>query len=283
MTASSETTACPPRIYGVVAARSSIVAVIARGPSDWVRVGRWDLDERSYEAGAWFHGRLFPQRGDLSADGVWLLYTAEKPGADWAAGEHYSAVSRLPWLHALVAWGAGTTYTRGARFDADSPGTCELGEPDVGSAAPLVCRLGIRLHLPIQFAVERHHGWEEAPETPPRASGGPWDDRRAVTMVRQSPGGGAKLLVSGLYGAFRSGPHDPTALRYDLVTTRGTTSLRHVQWADWAHDGRLLAATSDGALTVSDLRDGLPVTDWRHDLGLSTPVAAVAPPEARSW
>ncbi|MEQ8718130.1 MAG: hypothetical protein RIE08_11040 [Acidimicrobiales bacterium] len=278
----SEPPAYTPRIYCIVAERRPVVAVIARGPSDWVRVGRWDVDGAHYEAGAWFHGRLFPQRSDLSPDGRWFLYTAQKPGADWAAGEIYSAISRLPWLHALAAWGAGTTYTRGARFDAHSQGTCELGQPDVGSV-PLVARLGIRLHAPIQFAVERHHGWTEAPDTPPRADGGPWDEQRPVTMVRRRPGADEQLRVTGVYAAFRTGPHDPSALRYDLVTARGVTSLHEAQWADWAHDGRLLTATTDGALTLSELRGGEPEVTWRHDLGSARPDPSAPPPEARSW
>jgi hypothetical protein len=59
----------PPRIYCIPAIKAPLVAVIARGPTNWCHVSRWDLGQRQYEPGAWLGGRIFPRRSHLSPDG----------------------------------------------------------------------------------------------------------------------------------------------------------------------------------------------------------------------
>ena len=115
-----------PRIYGIPATEAPIVAIVSRGPTEWSHVGRWDLDAPRYDAGAWLHGRLFPRRSDVSPDGRYLCYFAHKPGVQWAHGETYVAVSRLPWLTALHAFGTGGTWTRGYHFMAAESGDLQL-------------------------------------------------------------------------------------------------------------------------------------------------------------
>ena len=172
----------PPRLFGIAAAEAAVVAVIRRGPSDWSHIGAWRTDTDTYEPGAWLRGTIYPQKCDLSADGRWFAYSAMKQPGDWPAGAVYEAVSRLPWLKALAAWGSGTTYTRGIHFTV--VGETDLGQPDVGEAQPLLQRCGLRVTQPNQFAVERRHGWSESADTPPRDQGGPWDEKRKVEMTK---------------------------------------------------------------------------------------------------
>jgi hypothetical protein len=72
------------------------------------------------------HGTLYPQRCDLSPDGRYLCYFALKGDSTWELGATYIAISRLPWLTALVAWRTSGTWTRGAHFVTDA-GRCDLG------------------------------------------------------------------------------------------------------------------------------------------------------------
>jgi hypothetical protein len=41
----------------------------AEEDANWTHVERWDVAAGSYEPGVWLHGRLYPQRCDLSPDG----------------------------------------------------------------------------------------------------------------------------------------------------------------------------------------------------------------------
>ncbi|HSR43194.1 MAG TPA: hypothetical protein VLL48_13495 [Longimicrobiales bacterium] len=257
-------------------------------------MGRWDLSALRYEPGAWIRATLYPQKCDLSPDGRWLLYSALDYRGDWGAGSIYEAVSRLPWLHALAAWEAGTTYTRGAHF-VDEPGRNGLGAPDVGDATPLLRRYGLEVTRPGQFAVERRRGWEETGDSEPRRPGDPWEEGRRVRMRKERPGGGACLEVEGSWAAFRSFPAVRTPAQYTLVrdgkgtddTTRRRAPPREelldVQWADWDAGGRLLAATTEGTLRVLELVDGRLSMVFDHDLAPLAPDPRPAPDRAREW
>lgn len=272
----------PPRIFCIPATRAPVVAVLCRGPTEWYHVGRWDLAALRYEAGAWIRATLYPQKCDLSPDGRWLLYSALDYRSDWAAGSIYEAVSRLPWVHALAAWEAGTTYTRGARF-VEEPGHDDLGEPEVGDASPLLRRYGVRLNRAEQFAVERRRGWEETADSEPRSPGDAWDEHRRVRLRKSRPGGGGALEVEGTWAAFRSSPEVRTPAQYTLIRNDGEAELLDVQWADWDAGGRLLVATTSGVLEVRERAAGRATTVFRHNLSALTPDPRPTPGWARAW
>ncbi|MGR9037855.1 MAG: hypothetical protein ACU83O_14925, partial [Gammaproteobacteria bacterium] len=171
-----------PRIYCIPAAEAPVAAVFLRGPTDWSHVGRWNLAERRYELGGWLAGRLFPRRSDLSPDGRLLGYFAHKPGADWKHGETYVAVSKLPWLTALYAFGTCGTWSRGYYFTTDDG---RSGVKDV----KLPISYGLRAIPAVQFASERRRGWAEAPDCPRRDPTDIWDQRRNARMQKRQPGG----------------------------------------------------------------------------------------------
>jgi hypothetical protein len=242
-----------PRIFGIPATEAPIVAVIRRGPSDWVHIGAWNTAEGTYEPGAWLRGVIYPQKCDLSPDGSWLLYSAMKVGSEWAAGDIYEAISRLPWLTALAAWNSGTTYTRGMHFEADTAQT-DVGLPDVGDASAVVARYGLSWTRPDQFAVERRRGWVESIDTPQRDAGGAWDENRRVEMMKRS--GDVTLHVEGRYAAFRTGDPADGPPVYWMTQDDELEVLDGVQWADWDHQGRLLVATTGGILEARPVGGG---------------------------
>jgi hypothetical protein len=278
-----------PRLFAIPSTRSSVVAVLRRGPSDCSQVSRWDPEAGILQAGSWIHANLYPQRCDLSPDGRWLAYFTLRARAGWAAGGTYIAISRLPWLTALAAWGTCGTWTRGLHF-ADDRRTWEVGEPDEGEIEPLRRnhRLGLELTRPAAFAVERRRGWTETADSPPYDRGlDLWDEHRAskLTMEKPRPGssGDTRLTVRGRYAAFRSGQPSWAEITYAVVEAGQPRVLERVQWADWDRAGRLLVATTEGRLEVRDAPwDGTRVA-WSSDLGNDKP-APVAPPDiARRW
>jgi hypothetical protein len=273
-----------PRIFGIPAAAAPVVAVLRRGPTDWWHVGRWNTSAETYEAGAWFKGALYPQKCDLSPDGRWLAYSALKGGATWEAGTIYEAISRLPWLQALAAWNAGTTYTRGFHF-APEPGTSDLGDPDVGDATPCLRRYGLELNPIEQFSVERRRGWSESPDTPLRNPRDGWDERRRVEMQKPQPGGRHLLHVDGTYAGFRESPdwYEPATYFLTRAGTNELTVLEDVQWADWDERGRLLAATTAGAIEVRELSGDSARVVFGEDLARLRPEPAPAPAWAAEW
>ena len=270
-----------PRLFGVPARDAPVVAVLRRGPSDWCRIGRWDVGaEPSWTPGSWLRATVYPQRCALSPDGRLLSYFALGGPARWSAGGAYFAVSRLPWATALVAWGADGTWTRGVELVEDRD-VWVLGDPDEGSAEPLRERWGVQWVRATSYAVERRTGWSEATGSAPYDPDDPWDVRRAptLTMARQRPQGTEVLTVTGAYAAFRAFDRQ----RYGAPDYRlDGRPVPDVQWADWAPGGALLVATADGRLQVRAGDDPLRVT-WEVDLAADAPDPQPPPPEAREW
>lgn len=265
----------PPRIYCLVATEAPIAAVFRRGPSAWCHVGRWDLATPQYESGGWLRGRIFPRRSDLSPDGRWLCYFAHHANAHWSHGETYIAVAKLPWLTALHAFGTCGTWTRGYHF------TPERQAPDL----PIPYSLS---PIPLeQFANERRRGWVEAPDSPPRSQGGPWDERRNARLQKQQPGGPWHLWLEsvghagGEFGVDQA--VDGLRVRYALATDQTLHLLEDLQWADWDHQGRLLVATRQGDLQIRELRGDRPQTLFSVDLAALQPQPVPAPAWACQW
>lgn len=283
-----------PRLFGIPATGSSVIAVIRRGPSGWCQVGRWDPEAAGagdrWRPGSWIHGTIYPQRCDVSPDGEVLAAFILKAGARWAAGATYLSLSRLPWLTALAAWGTGGTWSRGAsivpRGAAAHP---VLDAPDEGTAEPFLSRWDLDVRHAITYAVERSRGWTETADSPPAdRERDPWDDRRAarVIMEKRRPGEpGLRLLVSGYHAAFREGEprRGPATYWLERDGAADLSPLPDVQWADWGRDGRLLVATIAGRLEIrpDPLASAAPA--WAVDLASESPGRTPSPPEARRW
>ncbi len=107
----------PPRLFVLRARDEPVAVVFSRGPSEWTHVVHWDLRHDVFTDGAWFRGRIYGSKCDLSPNGRLLLYfchQGSRGGSSYT--DSWTAVSRPPWLHALALWPAGTTYGGGGRF-----------------------------------------------------------------------------------------------------------------------------------------------------------------------
>ena len=102
----------------VISAQSTAKAIILRrGPSKWYHLILWDMALDVFQEGAWFHGRIYEERCDLSHDGRYLLYFAYKHIRIGNESIYaYTALSRAPYLHALVLWPECGTWGGGGRF-----------------------------------------------------------------------------------------------------------------------------------------------------------------------
>jgi len=267
-----------PRIHILPAAGAPEAVVVRRGPSDWWHLLRWRLDTLTVEPGAWFSGRLYPRRCDVSPDGRLLGYFA------WTSGEPpwdgYYAVSRVPWLRALAAWRVGSTWASGCEFHRDGAFAMDLdptAPPDHGTFPG---RRGRR--TPFQIAgrmafVERdvsrelRNGWRLRPTAEPES---------ALTIERDQPSApGATLRAIHEGHDFDEHAIEAALLRYEL----DGAPIDGVVWADWDATGRLLVATDSGRIEVRERRDGGTAITWSHDLNELEPAPAPAPAWAERW
>jgi hypothetical protein len=190
------------------------------------------------------------------------------------------ALSKLPWLTALHAFGTCGTWTRGYYFtqeqDSEQP-------EDVALPIPY----GLRSIPVVQFANERRRGWSEAADSPSRMPGDAWDERRNARIRKPQPGNGRLLCVESLgraggeFGVDQA--VDGLRVSYWLEADDDIRPLDHVQWADWDREGHLLVATRDGKLQIWNLdgEDTKPL--FEEDLSFLEPDPAPAPAWAGRW
>jgi hypothetical protein len=94
-----------------------VAVVVRKGPAAWAQLTLWDTRRDVFTPGAWFRGRIYEEKCDLSPDGELFVYAAfQGRRLMTSTTQSWTAVSRPPWLHALVLWPMGTTYGGGGRF-----------------------------------------------------------------------------------------------------------------------------------------------------------------------
>jgi hypothetical protein len=112
--------AAMPKLFVIPARDKPIAVIFRRGrhrAKQWYHVIQWNTRRDTFLAGAWIKGRIYEDKCDISPDGSLLLcfvLQGSRAGTDFTHA--WTAVSRMPWLHALVLWPQGTTYGGGGRF-----------------------------------------------------------------------------------------------------------------------------------------------------------------------
>jgi hypothetical protein len=107
----------PARLHVLLARDKPLGVVMRRGPSTKFCTLLWDLRSDEFEMGQWVNARLYPMRSDLSPDGRYLIYFALNGRWQSETRGSYTAISRAPYLKALMlypkgdAWGGGGLWT----------------------------------------------------------------------------------------------------------------------------------------------------------------------------
>jgi hypothetical protein len=244
------------RLYALIARGARKAVVFRRGPSKSVLLLAWDLANDKLEAGQWLKGRIYERRCDLSPDGELLVYFAASYRGPWRT---WTAVSRPPYLTALLAWPKGDAWGGGGLFRNDR--SLQLNHPPSGDMSPAP-----EFSLPTHFAVEplgeasgrgeddpiagvRHHrdGWRLASEgqmsdyefdaelhwriDPPRV------------IERPIRGSDGSVLQLGIHGV---GERDGTwyVQTGAVASSDGAViaDLGRIDWADLDHNGDTLFA-----------------------------------------
>jgi hypothetical protein len=241
------------RLYVLLARRAHVGLIFRRGPSKQVLTIGWNTQTHEFRMGQWFRGRIYEQRCDLSPSGERLIYFAAKrrdPHRTW------TAMSRTPFLTALLMWPKGDAWGGGALFVNER--TILLNH------RPGERRLGNRRHLPRAISVEAfpgRPGWgEDDPIWSTRLTRDGWILRQEGT-ARENKGRSPKIwweypeprIWSKAKGKWhlqmrilglkeRDGPwyvieHEITDARGNIVLSLGRTD-----WADWSRSGEVLYA-----------------------------------------
>lgn len=258
----------PPQLYAIRATAAPIAVVFARrGP--WFNIARWDLDANKIQPGAWFRGRIYQRRCDISPVGKWLYYFAMK------GGRPFHAVSRVPWLTALALWHDDSTYTNGSHF-VSGRRRAPKWTPDQGTIAPLGKKHGLSLAIneTRPYAAEHLRGWRQHPEAPRRPSSDVFYEKTPQWLVADQPGGDGRLELRD--EGYVRGPFEGRNPRYSF----DGESLAEVSWADWDRRGRLLVATRHGTLEIRNANNNV---QHSHSFVEFVPDPRPSPAHAHRW
>lgn len=273
--------AAPCRLFVYLARDAPVGVIIRRGPSDWVRLSRWQTDVDTIQHGQWMHARVYERRCDLSPNGeLFVAFVRGRPEEPGPNRDTWIALSRPPWFSALAHWVVGGTYCAGGFFPASN--VLWLGfdpEPTDRGKLPAWPR-----RAPVTSVVPDGTGdWTDRTvwHNRPRRDGWRSEDERRLVWTRPHPTRPLSLTMTidpfagfdQFGGRYRIGYAVRDAADAALLAVDGAT------WADWDQRGRL-ALARDGILSVWE-----PEMDWRQlaDFNEQAPEPEPAPPEASVW
>jgi hypothetical protein len=109
------------RVFGIHAQKVPLCILLRRGPRQWVQVILWNTQKDIFKEGAWFRGRIYERRCDLSPKGDYFIYFASKFTPRTLQKENtysqaWTAVSEPPSLTAFLLWPKGNTWHGGGIF-----------------------------------------------------------------------------------------------------------------------------------------------------------------------
>ena len=144
----------PARLHVLLARDGRSGVVLRRGPAKSVCAVGWDRIKDRFTIGQWLRGRIYERRADLSPDGQHLIYFAMNGRWRDPVGGSWTAISRAPYLKALVLLAKGDCWHGGGLFL--DRGTYWLND---GYGHRLV-RDGAKLRRDLTWAPPRHFGGE---------------------------------------------------------------------------------------------------------------------------
>jgi hypothetical protein len=106
----------PPRLHVLLARNADTGVIFRRGPSKSVCAIAWDRKRDKFSVGQWLRGRIYERRADLSPDGRYLIYFAMNGRWSSSTKGSWTAISRAPYLKAIVLLGKGDCWHGGGLF-----------------------------------------------------------------------------------------------------------------------------------------------------------------------
>jgi hypothetical protein len=109
----------PARLHVLLASSATTGVVFRRGPSNAVCSILWNRRTDEFQLGQWLRARLYERRADISPDGRFLIYFARNSRWSSPTRGTWTAISRAPWLKAIVLFGKGDCWQGGGLFTSE--------------------------------------------------------------------------------------------------------------------------------------------------------------------
>ncbi len=301
----------PARVFFIVARAANKAVVFRRGPSKWVQLIQWNLDNDTFECGQWVEKKIRPRRCDLSPSGKYLIYLVDN-------FEHMpsrTVVSRPPYWTAIAAWEhEGALYGSGGGLFHNESEVALNGIVDAVPHKnwPIPSRITITTVTPgkpynlwkgqintlLSHRMERD-GWKlriddafvatETLEDAARRVDDGWAEAFPESKQPIVPELWEKPITNStslLLISFYHSEHGKNVNKFYISKKNKRTMLEGVEWADTDHKGRVLA-TKNGQLyaskTYKDGSIGYSELELLVDLNSNKPTRVITPDEMKGW
>ncbi len=289
------------RLYCILAREAPVAVVFRRGPTKQVLLVKWRTDTDEFQEGQWLKARIYERRCDLSPSGKRLIYFAanyKKPYFSW------TAVSRPPFLTALLLWPKGDGWGGGGLFAEEN--TILLNHR--AQEMQLAKDFSLPRHVQIRPFGDGSGRGEDSPIMDARMSRDGWRVLQAGKAFRRGSRASVSIEFNPPY--IWAKPHPTSEARYELQmqfqglheregpwyiieyivadrTNGSTISLGRIDWADWCQSGDLLFA-KEGQLfrlgcSVDGALDELAAAKVLIDLTDRTFKEVACPSDAKHW
>jgi hypothetical protein len=282
----------PARLFVIFARKSPSAVIFRRGPSKWVQLIQWNTLTDEFQAGHWFHGRLYERRADLSPNGSLLIYFAQKISVRSLKDHEYTyawtAVSKPPFLTALALWPKGDCWHGGGSFVNNK--TILLNHKrEASKAHPKHKPKGLKVILkdnvrgeddPIFSERLERDGWKLEQEWKVENKGFPLLYVTLQPEIREklNPGGTHTIrLTRSISTLDYSEEFCVTDIKRSILK-----QLDRASWADWDQQGRLIFA-QDGKLYAGLINNAQISEKVLIDLNASKPISFPAPEWAKKF
>lgn len=104
------------RIFFLKSRIANSAIVFRRGPTDWIQMSIWNLDNDTLEPGQWINKKVPMRNCDVSPSGKYLIYAVD----NFENGKSRTVISKPPFWTALTVWEHGDMlFDKGGGLFAD--------------------------------------------------------------------------------------------------------------------------------------------------------------------
>lgn len=303
------------RIFFIKAREANKAVIFRHGPTKWIRMVIWNLDDDSFETGQWINKKVQVRRCDISPSGNYLIYLIDND--DYLPNRTIgrTIISRPPYWTALAAWEHDSTLfgTGGGLFDNENKVVLNFYNPvDPLPDLPIPASVNIatakvgndynvwkgQINTLLDHRLQRE-GWTEiadddfvAAETSRITQRTPnpfWAERQPASLEPIVPKLWKKAITNStslLKISFYHSEHRKNFDLFYIAKKDKKTKLEGIKWAD-TDDNKRIIATKEGRLYASKvLGDGS--VDYANlelvlDLNSQEPKRILTPENMKHW
>lgn len=269
------------RTFALFARKAPRAVIIRRGPSKQVQLILWHTRTDKFEPGQWLKGRIYEHRCDISHDGRYFIYFAAKhsgPISSW------TAISKPPYLTALVLWPKGDCWDGGGLFE--SPKSVWLNHP-TNERDPNNGMLPGNWKLrwnnerffgedrPIETVRLLRDGWECKGELVWERKG--YKTIKPEVLIKRR---NSKLAIEAHHGTSR---YSEESAYFVHVTGRSALEIPGAEWLDFDYSGRILFGRGGGVWEAKVERNNKVSEHFIRDFNDHVFDAIASPADARRW